>query len=138
MGFLESIGRGWCEARELHERQRAQDGGQSAPRPNVTASIGPGRVGPDDATLGDELIAAEQKIMMLIAERDAAREAAQGEKYRAELFGKMLLLPGVREFLVKAFHRDQHPQASAEDKRDFDGVMQGINEGYALLKGKAT
>lgn len=138
MGFLESMGRGWCEARDLHERWRAQDGGQSVPRPDVTVSTDPGRLGPDDATLGDELIAAEQKIMMLIAERDAAREAAESEKYRAVLFGKMLLLPQVREFLVKAYHPDQHPEASAEDKRDFDGVMQAINEGYALLKGRVS
>jgi hypothetical protein len=76
--------------------------------------------------------------MALIAERDAARDAFESEKHRAELFGKMLLLPGVREYLVKAFHSDQHPHASAEDKREFDGVMQRINEGYALLKGKAS
>jgi hypothetical protein len=138
MGFLESMGRGWCEARDLHERERAQAGRPSAPRPAAAGGADSDRVGPDHATLGDELIAAEQKIMALIAERDAALASAESEKYRAELFGKMLLLPGVREYLVKAFHRDQHPQASAEDKRDFDGVMQGINQGYELLKGRVS
>ena len=137
MGFLEGLGRGWCEARDLHERRRGQASRQNAPWPAATDGAEPDRVGPDHATLGDELIAAEQKIMALISERDAAREAAESEKHRAELFGKMLLLPQVREFLIKAYHPDQHPEASAEDKRDLDGVMQAINEGYALLKRKS-
>ena len=114
MGFLELMGRGWCEARDLHEKSRAKAGQSNSRHGDAYAGDGPDPAAAGDATLGDELIAAEQKIMSLIAERDALSAAIEAEKARASLFGRILLLPTVKEYLANTFHADHHPEALPE------------------------
>jgi hypothetical protein len=65
----------------------------------------------------------------------AEQMQAQLEELAAgiEPMGKVLMLPGVKTFLLQRFHPDKHPEADEQQRRAFTEAMQAISAAYAII-----
>ena len=50
-----------------------------------------------------------------------------------EPMAKVLMLPGVKTFLLQRFHPDKHPDADEQQRQVFTEAMQAITAAYAVV-----
>ena len=50
-----------------------------------------------------------------------------------EPMAKVLMLPGVKTFLLQRFHPDKHPEADEQQRRALTEAMQAITAAYAAV-----
>jgi hypothetical protein len=129
MGWLERFGEGWVEAREAIDklppspaRRRRTD------RDADRAAAGPPDVASEaSASLLDELDEARRVIADLT-------DAVERQKARADAYAVVLLLPGVKLWLINRFHPDKHPNANEAERAALNETLQTINAAYDALE----
>ena len=129
MGWLERFGEGWVEAREAidrlpprpaRRRRTDRDADHAATRPAEVASEA-------SASLLDELDEARRVIADLT-------DAVERQKTRMDGYAVVLLLPGVKLWLINRFHPDKHPNANEAEKAALNETLQTINAAYDALE----
>lgn len=128
MGWLERFGEGWVEAREAIDklpppparRRRADRDADRGAQPAHVASEA-------SASLLDELDEARRVIADLT-------DAVERQKARADAYAVVLVLPGVKLWLINRFHPDKHPNANEAEKAALNETLQTINAAYDALE----
>jgi hypothetical protein len=143
-GFREAFRQGRDEARAARgapplprEEQELRPGEWADGEPADDTAQNPARIAELEASLRerDDEIAETKRLLAEVTEFAEQMQSRVVELIAgAEPMAKVLLLPGVKTFLLQRFHPDKHPTADNEQHELLTAALQTITTAYGLAK----
>jgi hypothetical protein len=121
-GFLDDFKRGFAQARAdtTRTKQRREPAGREPSTPANAAD--------DKETFAETAALAEQL--------NARVNELETQLAGTAVYGEVLLLPGVKTYLVARFHPDKHRDANETERQGLTENLQKINTAYEALENK--